>query len=82
MSTSKYSVGQTLTLAHWDHTQKKAFPCRATILGMWRPAHKKNSHMFRVHVYTHDNQTCEQFFETANLTSCEKRAAELLKGES
>jgi hypothetical protein len=60
---AKYRVGQTLELVH------KGEPCKARIVDAIRPAHKKNSTLYRVEMWPADGSIVIEFFETAHLTA-------------
>jgi len=65
---AKYRVGQKMKLPYTDRTSGETSICAATIVGMYRPGNKKNSHMYRVHIYTPKGGMLEAHYETADIT--------------
>jgi hypothetical protein len=61
--TAKYRVGQTLELVH------KGELCKARIVDAIRPAHKKNSTLYRIEMWPADGSIVIEFRETGHLTA-------------
>jgi hypothetical protein len=66
--TAKYHVGQKLQIPVWHSHLKQNIICDATIVNMYQPGGKRNSHMFILNVYPADGGLIELHHETADLT--------------
>jgi len=59
---AKYRVGQPLELVHRGEL------CKARIVDTMRPAHKRNSTLYRIELWPADGSIVVEFRETAHLT--------------